>query len=205
MIETFGSSPARPLAAIRPAPIPAETSSRANSPSPAAQVELSDEAQRVVRELEARDREVRQHEEAHARVGGQYAGQPQYQYTEGPDGKRYATSGSVAIDVSPVPGDPQATIEKMEIVKKAALAPARPSQQDRAVAAQADATRIQAEADKRAQAADADPDDTSLSVQERRAAELALSRDPQRAQDGFTAYASAQADSEAGAVVALAA
>ena len=50
------------------------------------QNELSDEAQAVVAEMAARDREVRAHEQAHARVGGQYAGQPTYSYQEGPDG-----------------------------------------------------------------------------------------------------------------------
>lgn len=108
---------------------------------------LSDEEQAVVDQLAARDREVRNHEEAHARVGGQYAGSPSYTFQEGPDGKQYAIGGEVAIDVSPVPDNPEATITKMEVVKAAALAPAEPSGQDRKVAAIADATRQQAIAD----------------------------------------------------------
>ena len=55
----------------------------------------------------------------------------------GPDGKRYAVEGSVPIDVSPVAGDPAATLRKMEVVSRAANAPASPSGADRAVAAQA--------------------------------------------------------------------
>ncbi|MCP4671984.1 MAG: SprA-related family protein, partial [Desulfobacula sp.] len=43
----------------------------------------------------------------------------------------------VGIDTSPVPGDPQATIQKMSQVKNAALAPANPSPQDIKVASQA--------------------------------------------------------------------
>ncbi len=88
-------------------------------------------------ELKARDREVRAHELAHQAVGGQYAGAISYTFQRGPDGAQYAVGGEVSIDVSPVPGDPQATVEKMRVVRAAALAPAEPSGQDRAVAAEA--------------------------------------------------------------------
>ncbi len=109
---------------------------------------LSKEEQKQVDELKKRDQEVRNHEEAHQRVGGQYASAPSYEYQQGPDGKNYAVGGQVQIDTAPVEGDPDATIAKMEIVKRAALAPAEPSGQDRAVAAQADATAQQAQAEK---------------------------------------------------------
>jgi len=109
--------------------------------------ELSEEDQAIVDQLAARDREVRNHEEAHARVGGQYAGEPSYTYQQGPDGNQYAVGGEVPIDIAPIDGDPEATITKMEIVKAAALAPAEPSGQDRRVAAVADAQRQQAIAD----------------------------------------------------------
>lgn len=88
-------------------------------------------------DLKARDREVRAHETAHQAVGGQYAGSISYVYERGPDGAQYAVGGEVSIDTSPVQGDPQATIEKMRVVRAAALAPAEPSPQDRAVAAEA--------------------------------------------------------------------
>ena len=109
--------------------------------------EFSEEEQTQIRDLKARDTEVRRHEEAHARVGGQYAGQPTYTYQTGPDGKRYAIGGEVSIDVSPVPDDPQATIAKMDVVIAAALAPAEPSGQDRKVASQAASQRLEATAD----------------------------------------------------------
>ena len=102
---------------------------------------LTEEERELVDKLAARDREVRRHEEAHARVGGQYAGQPSYSYQTGPDGKRYAIGGEVPIDVAPVPDDPEATISKMDVVKRAALAPAEPSAADRRIAAIADAQR----------------------------------------------------------------
>jgi hypothetical protein len=113
---------------------------RAASPSE----ELTEEERAQVEKLAKRDREVRAHEQAHRVAGGRYAGAAQYSRTMGPDGKTYVTGGEVSISVSEVPGDPQATIVKMEVVKRAALAPAQPSSQDRAVHAQA--SRIEQEA-----------------------------------------------------------
>lgn len=99
---------------------------------------LTDEEEAYVQELRAIDREVRAHEAAHASTGGAFAGQPSYDYVTGPDGARYAVSGRVSIDTSAISGDPEATIRKLETVRRAALAPAQPSGQDRAVAAQAE-------------------------------------------------------------------
>lgn len=84
------------------------------------------------------DREVRAHEQAHLAASGGYATSgASYQYQTGPDGKRYAVGGEVGIDTSAVPGNPEATIRKAQIIQAAASAPADPSGQDRAVAAQA--------------------------------------------------------------------
>ncbi|MCP5182141.1 MAG: hypothetical protein H6993_10295 [Pseudomonadales bacterium] len=100
-----------------------------------------------VRELASRDREVRAHEQAHAAVGGAHAGTPHFQYERGPNGVSYAVEGHVNIDVSEVPGDPSATLEKMQTVRRAALAPANPSPADRAVAAKATLRAAQARAE----------------------------------------------------------
>ncbi|NKB58149.1 MAG: hypothetical protein GKS00_17635 [Alphaproteobacteria bacterium] len=100
---------------------------------------LTEAEQREIEKLKARDREVRAHEQAHAAAGGSVTGSPQLTFTQGPDGKQYAVSGEVSVDTSPVRGNPEATIRKMELVRKAALAPASPSSQDRRVAAEADA------------------------------------------------------------------
>ncbi len=116
---------------------------------------LSEAELKQLAELKARDREVRAHEAAHQAVGGQYAGAMSFTYQRGPDGAQYAVGGEVPIDVAPVQGDPQATIEKMRVVRAAALAPAQPSAQDRAVAAQAMQTMLQAQAE--LAVADADP------------------------------------------------
>lgn len=108
--------------------------------SPTADRELTPEQETEVKELKARDAEVRRHEQAHASIGGSYAGAPSYEFQRGPDGQNYAVGGEVQIDVSEVSGDPRATIEKMQVVIAAALAPAEPSGADRAVARQAQQT-----------------------------------------------------------------
>ncbi|MBA5777385.1 hypothetical protein H2509_09620 [Stappia sp. F7233] len=112
--------------------------------------ELTEEEENQVRELKQRDTEIRQHEQAHAAVGGPYAGSPQYEFTTGPDGKRYVSAGEVPIDASPE-RTPEQTIRKAEIVIRAALAPADPSSQDRQVAAQAQKLRTEAQAELRKQ------------------------------------------------------
>ncbi len=93
--------------------------------------------QRQLQQLAERDREVRAHEQAHQAVGGQYAGAVSLTYERGPDGKKYAIGGEVPIDTGKVANDPQATLDKAETIRRAALAPAEPSSQDRRVAAQA--------------------------------------------------------------------
>jgi len=100
--------------------------------------ELSEEEQQEVEELQKRDREVRQHEQAHVAAGGPYVrGGPQYEYTRGPDQRQYAVGGEVDIDTSEIPDDPEATVRKAQVVYRAALAPAEPSPQDRRVASEA--------------------------------------------------------------------
>ena len=105
---------------------------------------LTDADRRKVEQLKRRDQEVREHERAHATAGGSIAGSPSFKFTRGPDGRQYAVGGEVSIDASPVPGNPQATIRKLEQVKRAALAPRNPSGQDRSVASAAEAGIIEA-------------------------------------------------------------
>jgi len=100
--------------------------------------ELSDQEKAEVRRLKALDEHVHQHEEAHKQAAGELAvGTPNYQYTTGPDGKRYAIAGDVKIETSKDSRGPAETITKAIKIKKAALAPSDPSSQDRNVAAQA--------------------------------------------------------------------
>ena len=83
--------------------------------------QVLEQEQQQIKELKARDTEVRIHEQAHASVGGKYAGSPSYEYQRGPDGTNYAVGGEVQIDVAEIPGDPQATIEKMQTVRACLL------------------------------------------------------------------------------------
>lgn len=99
----------------------------------------------TIRELAQRDRAVRAHEQAHQAVGGQYAGGMSLTFERGPDGRRYAVAGEVPIDISPVSGNPAATMAKAEQVRRAALAPAEPSAQDRSVAAAAMQLKVEAQ------------------------------------------------------------
>lgn len=103
--------------------------------------------QKEVEAYKARDQEVRTHEQAHQAAGGQYASSPSYTLSKGPDGQSYATGGEVQIDISTVAGDPAATIQKMQQVRSAALAPAEPSSQDMSVAAKAQRLESEARAD----------------------------------------------------------
>ena len=117
---------------------PTEASEDAQAPrDDAGEEQLSSDDEQALSSLQQRDREVRAHEQTHRSVGGQYAGSIHLDYQVGPDGERYAVAGSTPIDVAPVQGDPAATLRKMEIVRRAATAPASPSGADHQVAAQA--------------------------------------------------------------------
>ena len=118
-----------------------------DSKQSARQQQAEQQEQQQIRELSARDLEVKTHEQAHAAIGGQYAGAPSYSYERGPDGKQYAVAGEVQIDIAPVPGDPQATEQKMQQVRSAALAPAEPSAADRRIAGEALQRQMQAQAE----------------------------------------------------------
>ncbi len=114
--------------------------------SAATKVEEPEDLKKV-EELKARDREVRSHEMAHVAAGGGVTrGGPVYELEKGPDGKTYATGGHVAIDLT-AEKDPQATVAKMQRVRRAAMAPAQPSSQDRAVAAKASQIESRARAE----------------------------------------------------------
>ncbi|MGR3319224.1 MAG: putative metalloprotease CJM1_0395 family protein [Candidatus Anammoxibacter sp.] len=93
--------------------------------------------------LERRDREVRSHEQAHKAVAGRFASGATFTLERGPDGRFFAVGGHVNLDVSEE-STPEKTIQKMMIIRRAALAPAKPSAQDRAVASQATASEAEA-------------------------------------------------------------
>lgn len=101
--------------------------------------------QKLIDELKRIDRNVRTHEQAHlAAAGGLAVSGATFGYQRGPDGQQYAVSGEVSIDVSPG-RTPQETISKAARIQAAALAPADPSPQDRAVAGNAAQMKLQAQ------------------------------------------------------------
>lgn len=132
-----------------------------------------------IQELAARDREVRAHEQAHAAAAGQYGSSPTYSFVRGPDGVSYAVGGSVDVDTSPIPGDPEATLRKAQQLRRAANAPAEPSAQDGRVAAQAAQMEMEARAE--------------LNL---KAAEEAENERPSRGEEGADDEASAISSSE---------
>lgn len=106
---------------------------------------LDDKEQQQVDELASIDREVRSHENAHlAAAGGLAQGGASFSYTQGPDGKMYATAGEVSIDTSST-GEPQKDIDKARQIRSAAMAPSDPSPQDFRVASDAVMMEMQAQ------------------------------------------------------------
>jgi hypothetical protein len=121
--------------------------SKASSSQPAgikSEQDLNEDEKKQVNKLKKRDLEVKAHEQAHMAAGGGIVqGGATYQYINGPDGKQYAVGGEVKIDLSKE-NTSDATIRKMQQVRRAALAPAQPSGTDRSVAAQASQIEAQA-------------------------------------------------------------
>ncbi len=98
---------------------------------------LDQEELKQLQQMKTRDTEVRTHEQAHLSAAGQYArGGATFTYQKGPDGSSYAVGGEVGIDIAE-DNTPEATIAKMRVIKRAALAPATPSAADKQIAAQA--------------------------------------------------------------------
>ena len=144
-----------------------------------AEQEQQRQQQEQIRELAARDREVRAHEQAHASVGGQYAGSASFTFERGPDGVNYAVGGEVPISLPSGGDDPQATLAAAEQVRRAALAPADPSPQDRSVAAEASQISAQAQSDIAELQAQERADRTAQSAEARKEEQLEQERQEQ--------------------------
>lgn len=104
-------------------------------PTQAPEQKQDPQVQAAIDKLKSIEEKVKAHEAAH-KSGGAATGPVSYTYTRGPDGKNYITGGEVPITIS-TGQTPEETINRMQLVIQAALAPADPSPQDRAVAAQA--------------------------------------------------------------------
>lgn len=103
--------------------------------------------QAEVAQLRSDDQRVRTHERAHQAAGGGAAGAASFQYVTGPDGKQYAVAGEVPIRIEGG-RSPDETIAAAQRMRAAALAPADPSAQDLAVAAEAVRMEMNARAQK---------------------------------------------------------
>ena len=106
--------------------------------------ELSPDEERLVRDLQSRDSEVRAHEAAHQGAGGGMTGAASYTYQQGPDGKMYAIGGEVSITMKSG-STPEETIANARQIVAAAMAAGNPSPQDYAVASSARVMEMKAQ------------------------------------------------------------
>ncbi|HSC79237.1 MAG TPA: putative metalloprotease CJM1_0395 family protein [Chitinolyticbacter sp.] len=121
----------------------ASTASHRSTPNQ----ELSPQDEALLQSLAQTDRQVRAHEQAHlAAASGLAMSGASFELVTGPDGQRYAVAGEVRIDLSPG-NTPEETLRKARVIQAAALAPADPSNADRAIAAQGRAMELQAQAE----------------------------------------------------------
>jgi SprA-related family len=109
---------------------------RADGKSHLGPKQLKPADQRLVEKLSDIDQKVRAHEAAHEAAAGSLGGAVTFTYQTGPDGKSYAVGGEVPIDMSSG-RTPEETLARAAQIRAAALAPADPSPQDLAVAAEA--------------------------------------------------------------------
>lgn len=115
---------------------------------------LTADQQRQLLELQRTDSHVRQHEAAHQAAGGSLTGGATFSYEQGPDGRSYAVGGEVPVSLR-AGRTPEETIANARQARRAALAPADPSPQDLAVAAQATQLELSANVRKARQATEA--------------------------------------------------
>lgn len=106
--------------------------------------ELTTEQKALVLQLQATDSAVRAHERAHISAGaGVILSGASFVFQKAPDERLYAVGGEVSIDTGEE-STPRETIQKMQIVRTAALAPSDPSSTDYQVAATASMLQMQA-------------------------------------------------------------
>ena len=135
-----------PDASARIDPVPPNGEAQATADNPAGPTQLTPEELKQVEALRERDRKVRAHEQAHQAAAGALGGGASFTYQRGPDGINYAIGGEVQITLQEG-RTPDETIANAQTIRAAALAPADPSAQDRAVAAAAGQMEAEARAE----------------------------------------------------------
>ena len=108
--------------------------------------QMSAEQKKQIAEMKAVEQKVKAHEQAHRSVGGKFSGGISYDFQKGPDGQQYIVGGEVPIQM-PRSDNPEETIQAMEQVRRAALAPANPSSQDMQVASKASQAILEAQSE----------------------------------------------------------
>jgi hypothetical protein len=108
--------------------------------------QLNAEQRRETQNLEQSGRQARAHERAQRAALESYTSSVQLRYEPGPDGRRYLVEAEVPLDVTPVPGDPAATLRKMEAIRRATSS-GRPSSSARNAAAEAAQLAMRARAE----------------------------------------------------------
>lgn len=88
------------------------------------------------KQLELSQTQIQRHIESHRAVTTQHSSPPNYQY-QSLDGALYIVSGDVVFDTSAESNNPQATLEKAQLIRMASMAPIDPSLQDRNASQQA--------------------------------------------------------------------
>jgi len=99
---------------------------------------------KVVQQLAAVDREAKAYEQMDAAIVRSDTTNPGFDYESSLDRPIYSVSGQASIDTSAVENDPRATLEKAQVIIRAALSAAEPSAADRQVVSQAKALALQA-------------------------------------------------------------
>lgn len=159
-VQEPGASQETPSPTQNPQEAAPDAAHRTEKKAADGKTDLTPEQVAQLTKLRARDREVRQHEAAHlAASGGLATSGASFSYQKGPDGVNYAVGGEVQIDTSSG-RTPQESIERARTIQAAALAPAQPSGQDKAVAAAAQKMELQARAELAQQAAQKKSDKT---------------------------------------------
>ena len=95
---------------------------------------------RVLDKYEKLDAKVKTHEQAHA-ANGTTTAPIQYNYHVGPDGKLYASGGSVRLDTT-IPEDEGSSNAKLEELKNASSAPSELSSADAQIARTANLNKM---------------------------------------------------------------
>jgi hypothetical protein len=100
--------------------------------------EMTTQERGELQQVQARDAAVRDEEETHAAVAGAFAGAPQYEYQQGPDGRSYVVNGSVPIRFSSAAvANPEQAELALQAIRASAQSPEAPSAADMQVFQQA--------------------------------------------------------------------